>query len=353
MDRLLEEITMDNTLIRRGETYFLNLRFLLIVAVFVGNAIEPLIAEMSGLRQLFLWIFTFHMPLFVLVTGYFSKAKLHGAVGRETLIQICMQYVIFQSLYSILDVTIFHVESINHSFFAPYLLLWFLVSHFFWRLLTLAMYKVSPTHQIILSLVLGVMVGYLQLDGVWLSVSRTFVYLPFFLIGHHFQFEKFVNFFTFKKRLGAAFISIGIFVILGLWGLNLPEGWLYGSKTYMQLETYGWYAGVIRIALYLLQFISAAAFLAWVPMYASRITELGRRTLYVFLLHGFIIRLTYSSGLYQYIQQPWGAGLLILSAVMLAILLAQPAVRRIAHPFIEPSIHWVSSLERRAFNRSL
>ncbi|HEY2492177.1 MAG TPA: fucose 4-O-acetylase [Paenibacillus sp.] len=344
---------MDNTLDKRGETYFLNLRFLLIVTVFVGNAIEPLINEMTGVHQLFLWILTFHMPLFVLVTGYFSKAKLHGAIGRGILVQICLQYIIFQSLYSLLDITIFHVGSITHSFFAPYLLLWFLASHFFWRLLTLAMYKLSPIHQIIISLILGVMVGYLQLDGVWLSVSRTFVYLPFFLIGHHFNFEKFLNFFTFEKRLGAAFISTGIFVILGLWGLNLPEGWLFGSMTYMQLESYGWFAGVFRIALYLLQFISAAAFLAWVPMYAGRITELGRRTLYVFLLHGFIIRLAYSSGLYQHIQRPLDAVVLILSAVMLTILLAQPAVRRIAHPIIEPSIRWVSSLERRGVNRSL
>ncbi|MGF7045966.1 fucose 4-O-acetylase-like acetyltransferase [Paenibacillus sp. DS2015] len=344
---------MDTTLIKRGETYFLNLRFLLIVTVFVSNAIEPLIHEMAGLHQLFLWIFTFHMPLFVLVTGYFSKSKLHGAVGRETLIQICMQYVIFQTLYSILDITIFHVGSINHSFFAPYLLLWFLVSHFFWRLLTLAMYRLTPIQQIIISLILGVMVGYLQLDGVWLSVSRTFVYLPFFLIGHHFNFEKFLHFFTFEKRVGAAFISIGIFIILGLWGTNLPEGWLYGSMTYMQLNSYGWSAGIFRITLYLLQFISAAAFLAWVPMYVSRITDLGRRTLYVFLLHGFIIRLAYSSGLYHYIQQPLEAVFLIGSAIILAILLAQPIVRRMAQSIIEPSIHWVSSLEHRAFNRTL
>lgn len=58
---------------------FLNLRFMLIVTVFAGNAIEPLISRMDGLHGLYMWIFSFHMPLFVLVTGYFAKKALPAA----------------------------------------------------------------------------------------------------------------------------------------------------------------------------------------------------------------------------------------------------------------------------------
>lgn len=345
---------MDETRsLKQGETYFLNLRFLLIVTVFVGNSIEPLIHQMSGLHQLFLWILSFHMPLFVFVTGYFAKSGLMGEAGRRTLTQISVQYVIFQSLYSILDYTVFHVQHTHHSFFAPYLLLWFLASHIFWRLIMISMHKLLPYQQIVISLILGVLVGYLQLDGVWLSISRTFVYLPFFIIGYHFNFSAFLNTFTRWKRTGAALVSIGIFVILSLGGLNLPEGWLFGNMTFMQLGHHEWYAGIFRIALYILQFISAAAFLAWVPMIESRMTDLGRRTLYVFLLHGFIIRLANTAGLYSTIHGTLGAILLILGAISLTVLLAQPFVRRAAHPLVEPSIHWVVSLENRAFHRSL
>jgi hypothetical protein len=63
----------ESSLEARGETFILNLRFMLIVTVFAGNAIEPLIAKMSGIHGLYMWIFSFHMPLFVLVTGYFTK----------------------------------------------------------------------------------------------------------------------------------------------------------------------------------------------------------------------------------------------------------------------------------------
>jgi fucose 4-O-acetylase-like acetyltransferase len=343
---------MEKRILKQGETYFLNLRFLLIVTVFVANAIEPLIHQISGLHPLFLWILTFHMPLFVLVTGYFAKSGLTGELGRRTLTQIGLQYIIFQSLYSFLDYTIFHVPNTHTSFFAPYLLLWFLASHFCWRLLSISMSKFSPVQQIIISLILGVLVGYLPLDGVWLSISRTFVYLPFFVIGSHFNFSRFMELINRWKNRGFAFVSIGILVILSIWGLNVPVGWLFGSMTFMQLGHHEWYAGIFRVALYLLQIISAAAFMAWIPMIECRITDMGRRTLYVFLLHGFIIRLANISGLYEYIHSPLAALYLIVAAISLTILLAQPIVRRIAHPLVEPSTHWIVNLENRAFRRS-
>lgn len=344
---------MEKTLVKQGETYFLNLRFVLILTVFIGNAIEPLIRQMDGIHALYLWIFTFHMPLFVFVTGYFAKDGLRGAKGRNTLLQIGLQYIIFQSLYSFLDLTVFQLQNIHHSFFAPYLLLWFLASHVGWRLLTLGMHKLSPAVQITLSLILGVLVGYLRLDGAWLSFSRTFVYLPFFVIGYHFSFPTFVQFFTKQKKRIAAAASALLFIIIAMWGLHMPEGWLFGSMTYLQLGHQEWYAGLYRIALYGLQLLSGAAFLAWVPFRESQLTELGRRTLYVFLLHGFIIRLAAMSGLYSYIHHPAAALLLIAGAILLTIALAQPVVRKIAHPVIEPPVTWIIRLERFTLGRPL
>ncbi|MBE0343132.1 fucose 4-O-acetylase, partial [Paenibacillus sp. 28ISP30-2] len=83
----------------QGESFFLNLRFMLIICVFAGNALEPLVGSLHIAQQWFSWIFMFHMPLFVLVTGYFAKTSLAGHAGRKVLLQIGMQYLIFQTLY--------------------------------------------------------------------------------------------------------------------------------------------------------------------------------------------------------------------------------------------------------------
>lgn len=346
-------MTGENTLETRGETFFLNLRFMLIVTVFVGNMIEPLISDNNAMHSLYLWIFSFHMPLFVLVTGYFAKKNLAGAAGRKILLQIALQYLIFQSLYSALDVSVFHVSNIHHSFFAPYLLLWFLASHACWRLLMLGMGRWSKTAQIGFALAAGVAVGYLQLDGVWFSISRTFVYLPFFVIGYHFSFSTFAGLYKKYVKMAAAAASILLFALLATVGAGLPAGWLYGSMTYMQLGTGEWYAGLFRLAIYFLQFTASLAFLGWVPYQVNRMTDWGRRTLYVFLLHGFIVRLAAVSGLYGYIGNTAGTAALMFSAIVLTILLAHPGVKRSLHPLVEPSVEWMITLQRAALRRTL
>ncbi|WP_379133311.1 acyltransferase family protein [Paenibacillus sp. sgz500958] len=336
----------------RGETFFLNLRFMLIVTVFASNAIEPLIGTMSGAHSLYMWIFSFHMPLFVLVTGYFAKKSLHGSAGRKLLMQIALQYILFQSLYSTLDVTIFHVNGIHHSFFSPYLLLWFLASHAFWRLLMLGMNKWKPLSQMAFAVVCGVAVGYLQLDGVWFSISRTFVYLPFFVAGYHFSFSAFTRLYTKWIKGIAVAASLFLFVLLMVLGSELPLGWLFGSMTFMQLGHHEWYAGLYRLAIYALQLTAGLAFLGWVPMRSSRMTDWGKRTLYVFLLHGFIVRLAAVSGLYTHLGNMAGLLALLAAAITLTVLLAQPLVKQSLHLLVEPSVSWVMTLQRAVLRRS-
>lgn len=342
---------MNRTIEQKGETFFLNLRFILIVTVFVGNVIEPLITRMGSLHTLYLWIFSFHMPLFVLVTGYFAKTSMSGKTGRKILLQIAMQYVIFQSLYSLLDAAFFHVDDIHRSFFAPYLLLWFLFSHACWRLMLMSLGKLTAVQQLLFAAVLGVLAGYLPVDGVWLSISRTFVFFPFFVAGYHFSFETFALRFKPWIKGTAAFISVILLLVFGLWGSSLPEGWLYGSMTYAQLGQEVWYAGLFRIAVYALQLTASAAFLAWVPMTMGRMTDLGRRTLYVFLLHGFIIRLADYTGLHESISHFGEAVLLMSAAVLCTVLLAQPGFKRLFHPLIEPSVDGILRLEHLAMRR--
>ena len=346
-------MNVESSIEARGETFFLNLRFILIVTVFASNAIEPLIETMSGLHALYLWIFSFHMPLFVLVTGYFARKSLNGSAGRKILLQIGLQYILFQSLYSLLDRTLFHVSGIHHSFFAPYLLLWFLASHAFWRLLMIGMNKWTITGQLTFAILAGVLVGYLQLEGVWFSISRTFVYLPFFVIGYHFSFAAFMRIYSRWIKTTAVAVSLLLFISLMYWGGNLPLGWLFGIFTYLQLEQNEWYAGLYRLAVYGLQFIASLAFLGWIPFHESRLTDWGRRTLYVFLLHGFIVRLAVVSGVYTYLDNGAGAALVLTAAVLFTILLAQPAVKYWMHPFIEPSVSWVLTLQRVVLRRSV
>ncbi|MFB5762192.1 acyltransferase family protein [Paenibacillus medicaginis] len=351
---------MNGVSARSGDAFFLNLRFLLIVCVFAANALEPLIYVSSLADRWYTWIFMFHMPLFVWVTGYFTRPNLKGETGVKTLLQIMVQYIIFQSLYSLLDAAFFHVQGVHHSFFAPYLLLWFLASHFCWRLLLLAMRRLSPSIQITGSIVLGTLAGYIPFEGTWLSISRTFVFLPFFVLGYHITYEK-ISFLLTPRFRSAAIAGSLLMLAAAVWtSAHLQTGWLYGSMTFAGLGHGEWYAGLFRIGIYLLQLAASAAFLGFVPFAAGWLSRLGSRTLYVFLLHGFIIRGAASLGIYAYIHTTFGTLCVMIVACLLTVLLALPAVKRAVHPLIEPNVGWIfkriskisSSFKKHFFKRS-
>ncbi|MGO4952086.1 acyltransferase family protein [Paenibacillus sp. DRB1-1] len=336
----------------QGESFFLNLRFLLIICVFAGNALEPLAGSLHIAQQWFSWIFMFHMPLFVLVTGFFAQTSLTGSAGRKVLLQIGMQYLIFQSLYSILDVALFHVPHIHHSFFAPYLLLWFLASHICWRLLMLSFQKIPPVLQLGISVLLGILVGYLPMDGIWLSVCRTFVYLPYFVAGYHLNYADVRRFFTAPVRIIAGVVSLLLMVLAGTSYFGIPAGWLYGNMTYGELGHTEWYAGIYRIGIYGVQWIASMAFLSFVPAVTGRITEMGRRTLYVFLLHGLIVRTVVAKGVYEYIDTPVEVMLIVVCAAGLCCMLTMPWVRTATRPLIEPQVEWMLKPAPYPFRRS-
>lgn len=327
-----------STSTKSGETFGLNLRFLLIVCVFVGNAIEPLIMRMPEMKAIFLWIFTFHMPLFVFITGYFARSNLNGAAGIRILKQIALQYIIFQTIYSLLDYLVFRVPGINHSFFIPYLLLWFLVGHLFWRLMMKMFTRFSISHPLLISIVLGFLVGFLPLQGAWLGISRSVVYLPFFVIGYTFSYERFRAWLTpFVRYVGVA-ISMALLVVLYVMSEPINPIWFMNHMTFHELgwTQSGWLALFNRTVIYLTQIVASAAFLAWVPIRETHLTNLGKRTLYVFLLHGLIIRFVMLTGVYTHITSGWSAALLITASIASAVLLAKPQVTAWLHPIIEP-----------------
>lgn len=334
------------------ESFFYNLRFILIVCVLVGNALEPLITRFTGAEALFMWIYTFHMPLFVWVTGYFARPSIQGVSGRNVLKQIALQYIIFQTLYAMMDATVFHTPHMRLSFFAPYLLLWFLASHFCWRLLVRVTITWKPIYRLIASIALGVIAGYLPVDGFWLSFSRTFVFLPFFVIGYDYGASIRARLLPGWGRRAAAILSAALLVYIGYGGLNIPQGWLFGSMTYAELGHQEWYAGIYRLGVYLLEIVSATLFLAWVPNLSCKLTDLGRRTLYVFLLHGFLMRLAIWSGVYSYMGSALFIPIILIVAVLFSITLAHPFVRQTFKGMIEPDISRIPFHRHGVFKRS-
>lgn len=333
---------------KHGDTFMINLRFLLIVTVFLGNIVEPLIGDQISAKTLYLWIFTFHMPLFVFVTGYFARYSLDGSHGKKVLQTIALQYLIFQTLYSIMDVSLFQVEGIKHSFFFPYLLCWFLMAHIVWRLVMLMLLHLKVKHPVLITLGVGLLIGYTSLSGGFLSLPRALVYMPFFVLGYYFDYTKFAELVSGHRRVVAGLVSAVLMVVLFLQAPDLNHRWLYGSAAYSELGHPEWYAGIYRLFIYAVEFIASLSLMALVPRFESIMTDWGKRTLYVFLLHGFVVRFVAVSGVLDYVNNAFGVLLVVLFGLGATILLSQPFVKQWTHPVIEPDVSWLNRVERKA-----
>jgi fucose 4-O-acetylase-like acetyltransferase len=318
------------TLTAQRDYFFDNAKFILILLVVIGHAIEPLIAKNHFLHSVYLFIYLFHMPLFILIGGYFTKKKKN--LGK-LLLKFLIPYLIFELLYAPLFIG-------QYQFLVtPYWVLWFMLSYICWNLMLPLFTKLK--HPIILSIIIAIGAGYISSLGLFLSISRTLYFFPFFILGHYLTKQHIEWIFAHvKKAYSIAILSL-TFMILLFFDLDIIQKWLYGVDSYRELGNPEWYAGIYRLGLFGITAILSIAFLSLIPRKKTWYSELGSRTLYVYLLHVFVIKLISMLHIYQFIVNPLEVILLILFSILVTIFLSSKGVKNVTQYFIEPRLDFI------------
>ncbi len=273
----------------------------------------------DGTRLALTGIYMFHMPAFVFLAGVTAKtSRLGQRIGTFAVILVA-----FQTLYFVF-VSVLGIDR-QFSIERPFWILWFLLGMMWWLLL-LPVIARFPRAAILLSIVIALVVGALDSVGYSLSLSRALVFLPFFVVGA-----------TYGKRIvralgeaSLAWKAAALVAALGGWLLvysqDIPHQWLYGSFSFDRLETPDVLGLGTRGALLLLAAVAIAALLCVTPNRQGFVARLGRHSLAVYVLHGFVV-LAVAEAL-PAIQDLWGStGVLVLGLVLAAattMLLALP-----------------------------
>ncbi|MEK5523169.1 acyltransferase [Heyndrickxia sporothermodurans] len=271
--------------------YFDNAKLILIFLVVFGHVISPLKGNDDLLFTLYTVIFLFHMPAFILISGYFAKGYRKKGYLLKSVKKILLPYLIFQAIYSFFYFINGDEKSLTFDFLQPHWTLWFLLSLFCWNVLIYAFAKLKWIG-LIVAVAIGIAIGYVDQVGNYLSLSRTFVFFPYFLLGFLIE-QKHINWIK-NMKFSAV---IGVLIILStflLFGLSFPKDavpWLLGSSSYADMGNAEWFDGLFRMLQYLLTLIVIFGFFALVPATGSKLTIIGQRTLYIYLLHGFIIKI--------------------------------------------------------------
>lgn len=268
-----------------------NIRFFLIFLVIFGHLAE-VCSPFAGSKLIFKLIYSFHMPAFVFLFGYNAKFS-----PQKILCRWCVPYFAFQVLY-VLFVKFIAKETVDLQFTTPYWLLWYLLACMFYQLL-LPLYDTSNKRRQVFTLltvyVISLLIGFDDSVGYYMSLSRFFVFQPWFLLGYYckkndaFDSESARD----RKSVIAVLLSI-VIIILSIpffYFTGLPNRLLFGSFSYAACSGTLWERMAVSvIALSWIVFLFAGI----KPRLNRRlacITNIGQNTWPIYLLHGFIIKI--------------------------------------------------------------
>ena len=268
--------------------YFDNTRAVLIFLVVFGHMIQPFIDERISLHTMYHWIYTFHMPAFILISGFFAKGSSEKEYIWKLVKNLLAPYITFQIIYTAYYFWL-GKQGWDVGLFYPHWSLWFLLSLFCWHLLLIPFKKLHPRIGLVLALALGIAAGYFNGIGHTFSLSRTLVFFPYFLIGYWLTEGHLLKLKKNRVKILSLISMIGVGALIHFTS-QIEIGWLLGSKPYEELGV-GWNGGFIRLSVYVVSFVMVISVLSWVPQRIVKgFTYIGTRTLYIYLLHGFFIQ---------------------------------------------------------------
>lgn len=326
-----------------------NARFACIVLVVMGHGIQRITYDSDAALVVYLWIYAFHMPAFAIVSGYFTKSGPPNVRQMKRVItDIILPYVIMESIWTLVQFLVEGKRELNPT--QPSWTLWFLLALGIFRLVL--PYLALLRWPLFWSIVISVGVGYLNNVDSTFSLARTLGILPYFVLGWQLHRWKLVDRWRLVERQtwlirGAAILFMlawvaVLVVFVDLWRRIDLRYWFFYDQSYSGLGGDQWWAGGVRLGLIVLAVLLSAAFFVLLPRQETWMTTLGQYTMYVYLLHSFVLYPLRETGVLRGEKYPeiWLVGMLVF-AVLISIALSSRPVRKLFRPLVEPKPKWI------------
>ncbi|MER5945057.1 acyltransferase family protein [Streptomyces sp. NPDC001904] len=326
---------------KQRDAFFDNAKYLAIVFVAMGHSWEPLTDRSRAAEALYMVVYTFHMPAFIIISGYFSRSFDASPHRLKRLITgVAVPYVLFEIAYTFFKRTAGGDPDYPISLLDPWYLTWFLVALFVWRLTT-------PIWKIVrwplpLAVVVAALASISPEVGDDLDLQRVLQFLPFFVLGlclkpEHFQLVR-------RREVRIIAVPVALCALaLAYWaGPRMTSAWFYHRDSAQELGAPWWAGIVMTLALFGASIVLTACFFAWVPGRRMWFTVLGAGTLYGYLLHGFLAKGSRFWGWFDaaWVHTPWGQIVVTVVAASVITVLCTPPVQRLFRFAMEPKMEW-------------
>lgn len=163
-------------------------KYWLVVLVIAAHVLmRKEFADSKACVVLWNWIVMFTMPLFIFISGKYSRKK-EKKDFWPSIWKLLEPLIIFQVI-----ALLFYVNSLTvRTILTPWFMLWYLLSLIYWRLmLQIIPDKILENKKLILisTFCIGILAGFLPFGKV-LSLQRTLALMPFFFLGYYMKDKK-------------------------------------------------------------------------------------------------------------------------------------------------------------------
>lgn len=167
------------------------------------------------------WIYLFHMPFFVFLSGYFTHPR--NKTFWKGILVVAESYVVYQLLKGLLA-----GYSLVELLTTPAPMMWYLLALIVWRGLYYLVDKFKRPVAIdwsilVFLVVLGLVVGFNDSFGRTFALSRLTVFAPFFWLGTMMQGKDFVGF---CKKIPMWITLFFVIITVGAVNWLSPMEWL-------------------------------------------------------------------------------------------------------------------------------
>ncbi|HWJ08537.1 MAG TPA: acyltransferase family protein [Nocardioides sp.] len=313
-----------------------NAKMGLIVLVVLGHTWALLPSDATAAWHLYDFVYLWHMPAFVFLSGYLSRGFAYSPARMWQLVtDLLVPYVLFEGLLGWFRL---HVggERLQDLWLDPHFPMWYLLALVAWRLVTPILRPLPGAFLVAVGI--SVVSGFLE--GEWmelLDLPRILGFLPFFVLGLKTTPEALE---WLRGRFPAVLAAV-TFAVIAVLTVNLDD---WASRSYLYQRPFDVIgvpdstAVLTRLLVMAVGLAGTFAWLALVPRVGGWFTRMGAATMTVYLFHGFAMKGVEYAGVPAWFEGRPGLGLLAATAFGLAVALglASPPVRRALGRVVDP-----------------
>ena len=260
---------------------------ILIWLVVLGHIFERYMVEGSMQMSAFNFIFSFAMPAFIIISGYFTNAD-RPLKGLPKLFET---YIVFQLLHAVVDFDF----SLVRLIFYPKWTMWYLMSLIWWKVALYILNRYSKKKLfIVVAILLSELAPYIKIPVYLLAIERSISYFPFFLIGvlmRDFDVERIRQI----KTIRAASLVIIIISIVASLHNPIETRWLFNwNSLYYDMPITLSVAPLVRIIAIIGCSIIATSVIILTPENFTLLRQEGKNSLFYYMWHSILLTIIFA-----------------------------------------------------------